>query len=65
MQGSRPPHAHPVLTVADSSFTHSHDPSMAETPTIPGTKYLDPAALARLKNLGLAARLVGEGLFTG
>jgi len=30
-----------------------------------GTKYLDPAALAKLKNLGLAARLVVEGLFSG
>ena len=30
-----------------------------------GTRYLDPAALARLKNLGLAARLVVEGLFAG
>lgn len=29
------------------------------------TKYLDPAALARLRNLGLAARLVVEGLFSG
>ena len=28
-------------------------------------KYLDPAALAKLKNLGLAARLVVEGLFSG
>ncbi|MCE9592531.1 MAG: DUF58 domain-containing protein [Planctomycetes bacterium] len=33
-------------------------------PTAP-TKYLDPAALARLRNLGLAARLVVEGLFSG
>ncbi|HUU10290.1 MAG TPA: DUF58 domain-containing protein [Phycisphaerae bacterium] len=30
-----------------------------------GTRYLDPAALAKLKNLGLAARLVVEGLFSG
>jgi len=30
-----------------------------------GTKYLDPVALAKLKNLGLAARLVVEGLFAG
>ncbi|MEX1017974.1 MAG: DUF58 domain-containing protein, partial [Phycisphaeraceae bacterium] len=30
-----------------------------------GTRYLDPAALARLKNLGLAARLVVDGLFSG
>ncbi len=30
-----------------------------------GTKYLDPEALAKLKNLGLAARLVVEGLFAG
>ncbi|HEY1785754.1 MAG TPA: DUF58 domain-containing protein, partial [Pirellulales bacterium] len=30
-----------------------------------GTKYLDPVALAQLKNLGLAARLVVEGLFAG
>jgi uncharacterized protein (DUF58 family) len=29
------------------------------------TRYLDPAALAKLKNLGLAARLVVEGLFSG
>jgi uncharacterized protein (DUF58 family) len=29
------------------------------------TTYLDPAALAKLKNLGLAARLVVEGLFAG
>jgi len=29
------------------------------------TKYLDPAALVKLKNLGLAARLVVEGLFSG
>lgn len=28
-------------------------------------RYLDPAALARLKNLSLAARLVVEGLFAG
>ncbi|MBE3068625.1 MAG: DUF58 domain-containing protein [Planctomycetes bacterium] len=35
-------------------------------PELPkGTRYLDPAALARLKNLGLAARLVVEGLFAG
>ena len=33
--------------------------------TLPGTRYLEPAALARLKNLGLAARLVVEGLFAG
>ncbi len=33
--------------------------------TTPGTKFLDPAALARLKNLGLAARLVVEGLYSG
>lgn len=32
---------------------------------IKGTRYLDPAALARLKNLGLAARLVVDGLFSG
>ncbi|HTU24970.1 MAG TPA: DUF58 domain-containing protein [Pirellulales bacterium] len=31
----------------------------------PGTKYLDPLALAKLKNLGLAARLVVEGLYAG
>ena len=37
----------------------------AQTPITPGTKYLDPAALARLKNMGLAARLVVEGLFAG
>lgn len=29
------------------------------------TRYLDPAAIAKLKNLGLAARLVVEGLFSG
>lgn len=29
------------------------------------TSYLDPAAIARLKDLGLAARLVVEGLFAG
>jgi uncharacterized protein (DUF58 family) len=29
------------------------------------TRYLDPAALAKLKNLGLAARLVVEGLYAG
>ena len=33
---------------------------MPEAPT----KYIDPAALAKLKNLGLAARLVVEGLFS-
>ena len=33
--------------------------------TKPSTRYLDPAALARLKNLGLAARLVVDGLYTG
>ena len=41
---------------------------MAETtpppPTTPA-RYLDPAALARLKNMGLAARLVVDGLFSG
>ena len=31
----------------------------------PGTRYLDPAALVRMRNLGLAARLVVEGLFAG
>jgi len=36
---------------------------MPESPK--GTRYLDPAALARLKNLGLAARLVVEGLYAG
>ena len=36
---------------------------MAETTA--HTKYLDPVALARLKNLGLAARLVVDGLYTG
>jgi len=30
-----------------------------------GMKYLAPEALAKLKNLGLAARLVVEGLFSG
>lgn len=34
-------------------------------PTAPTTNYLDPAALAKLKNLGLAARLVVEGLYSG
>ena len=34
-------------------------------PTPPDLRYLDPAAIARLKNLGLAARLVVEGLFAG
>ncbi len=29
------------------------------------TRYLDPAALVKLKNLGLAARLVVEGLYSG
>ncbi|MCX5659112.1 MAG: DUF58 domain-containing protein [Planctomycetota bacterium] len=29
------------------------------------TRYIDPAALAKLKNLGIAARLVVEGLFAG
>ena len=37
----------------------------AEAPTATGTRYLDPEALARLRNLGLAARLVVEGLFSG
>jgi uncharacterized protein (DUF58 family) len=32
---------------------------------VKGTKFLDPEALAKLKNLGLAARLVVEGLFSG
>src|ERR1700736_5400339 len=32
---------------------------------VAGTKYLDPEALVKLKNLGLAARLVVEGLFSG
>ena len=36
---------------------------MPDTPK--GTRYLDPAALAKLKNLGLAARLVVEGLYAG
>ena len=31
----------------------------------PSTKYIDPAALAKLKNLGIAARLVVEGLYSG
>jgi uncharacterized protein (DUF58 family) len=31
----------------------------------PPTRYLDPAALARLRNLGFAARLVVEGLYAG
>jgi uncharacterized protein (DUF58 family) len=34
-------------------------------PTAPEFRYLDPAALVRLKNLPLAARLVVEGLFAG
>ncbi len=33
--------------------------------TAPQYKYLDPAALGRLKNLTLAARLVVEGFFSG
>lgn len=33
--------------------------------TVANTKYLDPAALAKLKNLGIAARLVVEGLYSG
>lgn len=32
---------------------------------IPGMQYLDPAALARMKNLHLAARRIVEGLFAG
>lgn len=39
--------------------------STTTTRAAPGTRYLDPVALARLKNLGLAARLVVEGLFSG
>ncbi len=38
---------------------------MTTAPAPTSTKYLDPAALAKLKNLGLAARLVVEGLFAG
>ncbi|MCL6504033.1 MAG: DUF58 domain-containing protein [Pirellulales bacterium] len=34
-------------------------------PQAPEYRYLDPAALVRLKNLSLAARLVVEGLFAG
>lgn len=34
-------------------------------PPVQEYRYLDPAALARLKNLSLAARLVVEGLFAG
>jgi len=33
--------------------------------TLPSTRYLDPAAIARIKHLGLAARLVVEGLYAG
>lgn len=33
--------------------------------TTTATRYLDPVALVRLKNMGLAARLVVEGLFAG
>lgn len=33
--------------------------------TATSTRYLDPAALAKLKNLGIAARLVVEGLYSG
>ena len=33
--------------------------------TLPGSRFFDPAALVRLKNMGLAARLVVEGLFSG
>lgn len=38
---------------------------MSETNVATGMRYLDPAALARLKDLGLAARLVVEGLYAG
>ena len=34
-------------------------------PPVPGTRFLDPAALARLRNLHLAARLVVDGLYSG
>lgn len=34
-------------------------------PSAPTYKYLDPAALSRLKNLSLAARLVVEGFYAG
>lgn len=37
---------------------------MASAP-LKGSRFLDPVALVRLKNLGLAARLVVEGLFSG
>jgi uncharacterized protein (DUF58 family) len=38
---------------------------MTDTAPANPRTYLDPAAIARLKNLGLAARLVVEGLFAG
>lgn len=38
---------------------------MADTDSSPGTRYLDPAALASLGNLGLTARQVVDGLFAG
>ncbi|MDP7346649.1 MAG: DUF58 domain-containing protein, partial [Phycisphaeraceae bacterium] len=38
---------------------------MSETNVATGMRYLDPAALAQLKDLGLAARLVVEGLYAG
>jgi uncharacterized protein (DUF58 family) len=38
---------------------------MPDTATTRGVRYLDPAALARLRDLGVAARLVVEGLFAG
>ncbi|MCC7192627.1 MAG: DUF58 domain-containing protein [Phycisphaeraceae bacterium] len=38
---------------------------MVETSAQSATRYLDPAALAKLKNLGIAARLVVEGLYAG
>jgi len=34
-------------------------------PNTAGTRFLDPVALVRLRNMGLAARLVVEGLFAG
>ena len=54
LQGASPWHL--------GSFQSSRDQTMATTVE---NKYLDPAALGRLKNLGLAARMVVEGFFSG
>src|SRR3954447_17061441 len=34
-------------------------------PTLPGTRFLDPAVLARIANLELVARVVVEGFLSG